>query len=155
MARESMIFLSVESQGKFKFMIAYDLQCSRGHVFEGWFDDEAAFLSQQRQGLIACPVCSDVSIARLPSAFAIRSTGGGGTQTADAERIANQVATFIRSHFEDVGSEFAKEALKIHYGVSAPRNIRGSSTPQEEETLRQEGVAFLKVPVPATPESDA
>jgi hypothetical protein len=54
-----------------------------------------------------------------------------------------------------VGSEFAKEALKIHYGVSAPRNIRGSSTPQEEETLRQEGVAFLKVPVPATPESDA
>lgn len=137
-------------------MIAYDLQCSRGHVFEGWFDDEAAFLSQQRQGLITCPVCNDLSIARIPSTFAIRSTGGGGgPAAADPERLVRHVATFIRDHFEDVGSDFAKEALKIHYGVGTPRNIRGSSTPQEEETLRQEGVAFLKIPVPVAPESDA
>ena len=131
-------------------MIAYDLKCSRGHVFEGWFDDEAAFLSQQRQGLITCPVCDDASIAR------IRSAGDGSAPPApDAARMVRQMALFIRSHFEDVGSDFAKEALKIHYGVSAPRNIRGSSTPQEEETLRQEGVTFLKIPVPAAPESDA
>jgi hypothetical protein len=137
-------------------MIAYDLKCSRGHVFEGWFDDEAAFLSQQRQGLIACPVCNEAAIARLPSSFAIRSAGcDSGPKATDAAQIAREVATYIRHHFEDVGSDFAKEALKIHYGVSAPRNIRGSSTPQEEETLRQEGIAFLKVPVPAAPESDA
>jgi hypothetical protein len=138
-------------------MIAYDLKCSRGHVFEGWFDDEAAFLSQQRQGLIACPVCNDVSIMRIPSTFAIRSAAGGGNapQAPDAARMARQMALFLRTHFEDVGSDFAKEALKIHYGVSAPRNIRGSSTPQEEETLRQEGITFLKIPVPAAPESDA
>ena len=123
-------------------MIAYDLKCSQGHVFEGWFDDEATFLSQQQQGLIACPICNDAAVARIPSTF-------------EAEAVVGRVAAFIRNHFEDVGSDFAKEALKIHYGVSTPRNIRGSSTPQEEETLRQEGVEFLKLPVPAAPESDA
>ncbi|MEE4608897.1 MAG: DUF1178 family protein [Desulfobacteraceae bacterium] len=134
-------------------MIAYDLKCSQGHVFEGWFDDEATFLSQQQQGLIACPICNDAAVARIPSTFAIRSAGGDAGP--EAEAVVRRVVAFIRNHFEDVGSDFAKEALKIHYGVSASRNIRGSSTPQEEETLRQEGVAFLKIPVPAAPESDA
>jgi len=138
-------------------MIAYDLKCSQGHVFEGWFDDEATFLSQQQQELIACPICNDAAVARIPSTFAIRTAGGsaGPAAAPEAEAVAGRVAAFIRNHFEDVGSDFAKEALKIHYGVGTPRNIRGSSTPQEEETLRQEGVAFLKIPVPAVPESDA
>ncbi|MBW1648137.1 MAG: DUF1178 family protein [Deltaproteobacteria bacterium] len=137
-------------------MIAYDLKCSQGHVFEGWFDDEATFLSQQQQGLIVCPICNDSSVVRIPSTFAIRSAAGGlGPEGREAESAFRRVADFICDHFEDVGSDFAKEALKIHYGVSAPRNIRGSSTPQEEETLREEGVAFLKIPVPAAPESDA
>jgi hypothetical protein len=137
-------------------MIAYDLKCAQGHVFEGWFDDEASFLSQQKQGLIACPICNEVSVERIPSTFAIRSAGAAsGPEAPPAEAVARRLVDFIRHHFEDVGSDFAKEALKIHYGVSSPRNIRGSSTPQEEETLRQEGVDFVKIPVPAPPESDA
>ncbi len=137
-------------------MIAYDLKCARGHVFEGWFDDEAAFLSQQEQGLITCPVCNDATVVRIPSTFAIRAGGGpsdGGKISLEA--IGRKISAFIRENFDDVGSDFAKEALKIHYGVTEPRNIRGSSTPQEEKTLRDEGVAFLKVPVSVTPEPDA
>jgi hypothetical protein len=45
-----------------------------------------------------------------------------------------------------VGTAFAKEALKIHYGVAKKRNIRGSATVQEEETLKEEGIKFLKIP---------
>ncbi len=36
----------------------------------------------------------------------------------------------------------------MHYGVAPERNIRGSSTAQEEETLRQEGIAYFKLPLP-------
>jgi hypothetical protein len=42
--------------------------------------------------------------------------------------------------------------LKIHYGASAPRNIRGVSTPREEKTLKDEGIQFFKLPMPSTKE---
>ena len=141
-------------------MIAYDLQCSHGHTFEGWFDDETAFKHQQKKGLVTCPVCSDAMVVRIPSTFAIRGASGAGSSAETSAgqavtAIQHQIAAFVREHFDDVGNDFAKEALKIHYGAPAPRNIRGVSTAQEEKMLRQEGVEFLKIPLPVTPESDA
>jgi len=38
--------------------------------------------------------------------------------------------------------------LKIHYGEEEKRNIKGTSTPEEEETLKEEGVQFIKIPLP-------
>jgi hypothetical protein len=137
-------------------MIAYDLKCARGHVFEGWFDDDTAFLTQQQQGLVNCPICNDADVVRIPSTFAIRPAGGSASgDHAALAAVGRHIAAYIRDHFDDVGCAFAKEALKIHYGVTEPRNIRGSSTPQEEKTLRDEGVAFLKIPLPRPSESDA
>jgi len=136
-------------------MIAYDLKCSEGHIFEGWFDDEAALLSQQQEGLVVCPICNADTVVRIPSTFAIRPRNASPSDKSSPEDIGREIAAFIEDRFDNVGSDFAKEALKIHYGVTEPRNIRGSSTPQEEKTLRDEGVAFLKIPVPAPPESDA
>jgi hypothetical protein len=37
--------------------------------------------------------------------------------------------------------------MKIHCGEEEARNIKGTTTHQEEETLREEGVQFFKVPV--------
>lgn len=141
-------------------MIAYDLQCSRGHLFEGWFDDLKAFEEQQEKGLITCPVCSDAAVRRMPSTFAIRSADavppkGGDAGHLTREQVRGQIVDFVRKNFDDVGTDFAKEALKIHYGVEEPRNIRGTSTQQEEETLRKEGIEFFKIPMPAPPETDA
>lgn len=133
-------------------MIAYDLQCPNSHRFEGWFEDSKAFEQQQRKGLIACPVCGHTDVVRLPSVFAIK----GARQSAamppqlrapsEQEIMARAIMHYVEHNFDNVGTDFAKEALKIHYGVTEPRNIRGVSSPQEEETLRQEGVTFFKVP---------
>mgnify|MGYP000916670531 CR=1 FL=1 len=138
-------------------MIAYDLQCAQGHAFEGWFDDEKAFRQQQENGLVTCPVCNDATVERIPSTFAIRasSPAAGPRNVQVLEDMQRRMAAFVREHFDDVGSDFAKEALKIHYGVAEARNIRGVSTIQEEALLREEGVRFLKVPIPAKTESDA
>jgi len=46
-----------------------------------------------------------------------------------------------------VGTEFTKEALKMHYGVTDKRNIRGSATAGEEEVLKEEGIKFFKFPL--------
>jgi len=31
--------------------------------------------------------------------------------------------------------------------VTEPRNIRGTSTQEEEKTLKEEGIEFIKIPV--------
>jgi hypothetical protein len=133
-------------------MIAYDLQCSNGHQFEGWFEDSASFDRQNRQGLVSCPVCEDSVISKLPSTFAIKGTSGASAlKSGDPEALAalgKQIADYVENNFDNVGADFAQEALKMHYGVTEPRNIRGVSTPQEEETLKTEGVEFFKFPVP-------
>jgi hypothetical protein len=142
-------------------MIVYDLKCANGHAFEGWFEDRQAFLSQKKRGLISCPACNDTDIAQLPSRFAIRASQDPVSNKADAspekalERLGKQLGEFVKQNFDNVGCHFAREALKIHYGVSEPRNIRGVSTETEEKVLQQEGVQFFKVPLPPPPESDS
>lgn len=139
-------------------MIIYDLQCPNGHRFEGWFEDAGAFESQCRQNLIACPVCNDTAVVRVPSTFAIKGVKSAETQPpkfrspAEVEIMARAIVNYMEKNFDNVGTDFAKEALKIHYGAVKPRNIRGVSTAQEEETLRKEGVEFFKVPLPESPD---
>ncbi len=132
-------------------MIAYDLKCGKGHTFEGWFKDAKTFSKQLKTNLIACPVCDGTDITRMPSTFAIK---GAPSQPTDLpaqispEKMARAIAHYVDTTFDNVGADFANEALKIHYGVNEPRDIRGVSTPQEEETLRKEGVNFVKIPIP-------
>ena len=139
-------------------MIAYDLQCVDGHSFEGWFEDRRAYEAQKKKALIACPVCNSTSIARVPSTFAIKSSNPlkeFSDQQADLENIGKKIVDFVENNFDDVGADFAKEALKMHYGVTKARNIKGVSTQEEEETLKEEGVNFIKIPIPEVPDTDA
>lgn len=142
-------------------MIAYDLQCGNGHPFEGWFEDSAAFVSQKKKGLIACPVCNDTVIDRVPSKFAIKTSQGfapkesAPSETQMVAKLTREFSEFVAKNFDNVGCNFAKEALKIHYGAAEPRNIRGVSTQEEEKVLKQEGIEFIKLPVLAPPESDS
>lgn len=136
-------------------MIALDLKCSREHYFEGWFAGLEAFDRQLRAGEIQCPVCEDNKISRLLSPVAIRRHGESPPDSLPvaAPEVAlsrkwQEIKSFIQKHFEEVGTDFAKEALKMHYGAAERRNIKGSSTSDEEEVLRKEGVEFFKLPVP-------
>ena len=83
------------------------------------------------------------------------SPGRKPEQKVDMDRLARQLTEYVETNFDNVGSEFAKEALKIHYGVSEPRNIRGVSTQEEEKTLKEEGVDFFKFPMPTQSDADS
>jgi hypothetical protein len=139
-------------------MIAYDLQCVNGHAFEGWFEDSKAYQEQKKKKFVSCPVCNTTQVSRIPSTFAIKSSPIPKKVSLEEEnlkRVGKEVVDFIHKNFDDVGCDFAKEALKIHYGVEEPRNIRGVSTKEEEKMLKEEGIDFLKIPMPAPPETDA
>jgi len=137
-------------------MIAFDLICSNGHLFECWFKDSASFEEQKSSGIINCPICDDNDIDKVFSPFAIKKNGEkkrekekendkeGEINPYQALRMINE---YLDKNFEDVGMSFAKEALKIHWGESEKRNIKGTATPQEEGLLKEEGVQFIKVPI--------
>jgi hypothetical protein len=48
---------------------------------------------------------------------------------------------------EDVGGSFAEEARKIHYKESPERSIRGQTTLDEAEALREEGIEVMAMPM--------
>ena len=43
-------------------MIRYSLVCDKGHDFESWFADSAAYDKQAKRGLVACPHCGSTKV---------------------------------------------------------------------------------------------
>jgi len=74
------------------------------------------------------------------------------TRTDHSQLQAQVQAAFLNgvrelmNRSEDVGSGFAEEARKIHYKESPERSIRGSTTADEAESLREEGIEILALP---------
>jgi hypothetical protein len=134
-------------------VIIYDLRCKNGHKFEGWFTDRGAFEKQKASALIACPVCGNADAAVVPSSVAImgkdnHSSGEKPEAGVSPLKTLRELQDYIHKNFDDVGDKFAEVALRIHNGEENRRNIHGTTTQSEEETLRDEGIPFVKLPLP-------
>ena len=134
-------------------MIIYDLRCEKGHEFEGWFNDRSAFEKQQNQKLVICPTCGSCEVGIVLSTISIMGRDIKTSNRKNVEELSLPKALqlfheYINKHFDDVGDKFAEAAVKIHHGEEEKRNIRGTTTESEEETLKEEGVQFFKIPVP-------
>jgi len=132
-------------------MIVFDLQCTQGHGFEGWFDSGEAFERQLASDLVRCPVCDVPSVTRVPSARVSVSRGEAAAPSA-AEVVAGlppevlkKLRDAVRST-ENVGRRFPEEARKIHYEEVPHRAIRGTATADEAKELADEGVDFAPIP---------
>ena len=139
-------------------MIVYDLACTCGSIFEGWFQDRDEFLNQREAGLISCPDCGGNEIRKILSPVSVRtshpSPSAAVGKDEDSNVSAAEVVTalriirrYVEKNFEDVGTKLAEKSLKIHYGIEEPRNIRGVVSAEEEKILEQEGIELLKVPI--------
>jgi hypothetical protein len=134
-------------------VIIYDLKCRDGHKFEGWFKDRRAFEEQKSQNLIACPVCGNTEVTLIPSSVAImgRDNRSSAVKTETEvlpQKVLREFHEYIQKNFDNVGDKFAEVALRIHHGEEDGRNIRGTTTGNEEEALREEGVQFIKLSLP-------
>ena len=143
-------------------MKVLNLRCGLDHRFEGWFGGDADYESQHERGLVSCPLCNGTDVTRLPSAPRLNLSGA--RETALVTTQANQEvvepiqaaqAAWMRAvrhmmaNTDDVGSRFAEEARRIHYGEKAQRGIRGQATREQAEALREEGIEVMSVPLPA------
>ena len=59
-----------------------------------------------------------------------------------------EVAKHVMANTEDVGSSFASEARKIHYGEADERAIRGQATPDQTMELLEEGIDVMPMLLP-------
>jgi len=135
-------------------VIAYNLCCHKGHEFEGWFRDSAAFDKQAAAGQLSCPSCNSARVEKAIMAPAVSGTGKSGKAGLDARQM-RQFVTGLRKYVQDnadyVGSNFAEEARKIHYGETPDRHIYGEATVQEAHELIEEGMEVAPLP----PDPDA
>jgi hypothetical protein len=154
-------------------MIRYALACNKGHSFDSWFQDSAAFDKQAKRGLVTCPHCGSAKVEKAIMAPRLAGARKRGTQK-EASQIApavpdkaqeNQPVAMIspleqefraklkelREHIvknaDDVGQKFPEEARKMHYGETEHRSIYGVATPEDAKELAEEGIEFHPIPI--------
>lgn len=143
-------------------MIKFALACDKGHDFESWFPDGAAYEKQARRGLIACPECGSTRVAKAIMAPAVLGASRPPERDKSAaapvpvaliderQRALREAVRSLRREIEantdDVGAKFPEVARAIHTGEAPERAIRGQASRAEVEALIEDGVGVLPMP---------
>jgi hypothetical protein len=150
-------------------MIHYQLRCDQDHEFDGWFNDSTGFEKQAKRGLIECPACGGTKVRRalMTPAVATRDAPepkppvpvqqvlpptrppapeSGLPMPAQMVAMLQRMRAHVEKHCDYVGPGFAEEARKIHRGEVEGRGIYGETTPEEAETLAEEGIEIHSIP---------
>jgi hypothetical protein len=149
-------------------MIRYALNCDRGHAFESWFANSAAYDKQAKRALVACPICDSTKVTKAIMAPRLGRADAAETETIPAppqpapqpapmpvmsppERELRKKLKELREHItknsDYVGPSFPEQARKIHYGEIEHRSIYGEASPDEAKELHEEGIEFHPLPI--------
>lgn len=155
-------------------MIRYNLVCDKGHEFESWFADSAAYDKQARRKLVSCPMCGsakvekaimaprlagskkrasamDVSSVPAEAPMPAQETQAPVAMMSPQEQELRTKLKELRNHLtknaDDVGAKFPEEARKMHYGETEHRSIYGVASPEEAKDLAEEGIEFHPLPM--------
>ncbi len=149
-------------------MIVYDLSCTQGHRFEGWFGSSADYDDQRARGLLACPHCGDAAVAKAPMAPAVPAKGNARQEVLPPEpramantpmppevrkalhQLAKAQAEALKASTW-VGDKFVEETRKMHYGERDEAPIHGQASLAEARALIEEGVPVAPLPFPVAP----
>ncbi len=147
-------------------MIVFDLKCSGGHVFEAWFGSSAAWEEQREAGLVACPICGNVEVAKAVMAPNVGAKGNSRAAAPTAapsgeapppevvkaamEMIASAQAKMLEKS-QWVGTAFTDKARAMHLGDEPVAQIHGQATPEQAQELAEEGVPVAPLLVPVVP----
>jgi hypothetical protein len=159
-------------------MIAFDLNCGNGHRFEGWFASSEDYSKQQSSGLLACPVCNDMTVQKalsvphvpkkgnqrsVPVSIADVASPTVAAAPGNTDALPPAVVAFVQKlavaqtemlkQSQWVGGQFAETARAIHYGEEADRIIHGETSADEAKALMEEGVQVAPLLFPVVPPS--
>lgn len=93
------------------------------------------------------------TVAPTPASPAVASPRSSLSDD-DAESLKAFQALYLSAvrhvveHTEDVGERFADEVRSMHHGDAPERAIRGQTSPEDKQALREEGIEVLSLPLP-------
>jgi hypothetical protein len=134
-------------------MILFTLRCARSHEFEGWFRDSDGFEAQRKAGEIACPQCGDTSVEKAVMAPRVSRSKEVALSPAQVRAALLEMRRQVETNCDYVGTRFAEEARRIHYGETAAHGIYGEASDAESRELADEGIKFGRIPWVSTPDS--
>ena len=144
-------------------MIVFDLRCSGGHRFEGWFNSAGDFAAQKKHKILECPTCGSAKVDRTPSAARLNFGAqekkppkapektpemAGKDPFAIAQMLYSKMLDELLTKTEDVGRQVPEKARDIFYQRDEARPIRGQATEQEHDELLSEGIPVARFPIP-------
>ena len=145
-------------------MIVFDLCCSEGHRFEGWFGSSDDYSSQQERGLVTCPACGSSQVDKAPMAPAVPAKGNAraeqstqmarGEMPAEVKQALKALAEAQAKALEKstwVGADFVEKARSMHYGEADEAPIHGQASKEEAEEMLAEGIAVAPLLFPVAP----
>ena len=157
-------------------MIHYALVCDKGHNFESWFPDSAAYDKQAKRGLVSCPLCGSAKVEKAimaprlarkdkstPIMAPVEEAAPAPVPAASPAPVAmlspqekefraklKELRDHLTSNADNVGKKFPEEARKMHYGEIEHRSIFGEASPKDAKELHEEGIEFH--PLPSLPD---
>lgn len=160
-------------------MIAFDLQCAQGHVFEAWFRSSADYDAQAAGGLLICAQCGIAEVRKAAMAPHVGRKGNQGSvvrpqpteapsalptatppspaAAAPPQEVMMMMAAVAAAQAEAlprstwVGRNFAARARAMHDGAEETALIHGQASPAEAEALAEDGIGVMPLLVPIVP----
>jgi hypothetical protein len=129
-------------------MIQFSLNCDNDHRFDSWFRSADAFDTLVAQGMVTCSVCGSAKVHKAVMAPRV-ATGRDralSTPVTPEEQAISELRRKIEENSEYVGSDFAKEARKIHEGEAEARQIHGEAKLEEARQMLEDGVPVMPLP---------
>jgi hypothetical protein len=128
-------------------MIKYQLVCAKGHAFEAWFANSAAFDTLAKRKALRCETCGSKAVTKSMMA---PSVAKHEVSALEARRAVKELVTRMKAGADDVGPRFAEEARAMHEGDTPQRGIYGEATVAEARELIEDGISVL--PLPSLPD---
>ena len=135
-------------------MIKYILKCEKEHEFESWFLNSKEFEKLKTKKLIECIYCKSKKIQKtIMSPRILKSKlRYSKKDTINKKEIVKvksdllKIRKFIEKNFEYVGDKLAEKVKDIYYNDKKNFNIYGTTTLEEREELKEEGIELSSIP---------
>ncbi len=137
-------------------MIKYNLKCHNNHEFESWFSESKEFEKLKKKKMLECIYCNSSNIKKnIMSPNVLNSESDkkklnsielNSKEIAKIKKEFKKIKKFVETNFKYVGNKFTQEVKDIHYNNKKDKNIYGTTTQQERDELKEEGIELTTIP---------
>tara|TARA_B100000900_G_scaffold198185_1_gene167924 strand:- start:321 stop:743 length:423 start_codon:yes stop_codon:yes gene_type:complete len=134
-------------------MIKYNLKCENKHEFESWFSDSQDFERLKNKNLIECIFCHSKKVEKSIMAPRIANSKLNNNikkipqlEIKKFKKDLENLRKFVEKNFEYVDHNFANKVREVYYDKKSKKNIYGTTTDEEREELREEGIDLVSIP---------